>query len=128
MGFIIRGFIWDIPILIFAYVLFWGPNKTASSFFGRWGCQFTISRSGNPKGMLVYQKFRPQYEKKFNACKLKGSWSVWGYRGLAFSCITVALAVLPLLIDCSTDSRIRGAMAFQEECKTRSKKGATIMF
>ena len=25
MGFIIRGFIWDIPILIFAYVLFWGP-------------------------------------------------------------------------------------------------------
>ena len=27
MGFIIRGFIWDIPILIFAYVLFWGPRK-----------------------------------------------------------------------------------------------------
>ena len=26
MGLIIRGFIWDIPILIFAYVLFWGPN------------------------------------------------------------------------------------------------------
>ena len=26
MGFIIRGFIWDIPILIVAYVLFWGPN------------------------------------------------------------------------------------------------------
>ena len=26
MGFIIRGFIWDIPILIFAYVLFWVPN------------------------------------------------------------------------------------------------------
>ena len=25
LGFIIRGFIWDIPILIFAYVLFWGP-------------------------------------------------------------------------------------------------------
>ena len=25
MGFIIRGFIWDIPILIFAFVLFWGP-------------------------------------------------------------------------------------------------------
>ena len=25
MGFIIRGCIWDIPILIFAYVLFWGP-------------------------------------------------------------------------------------------------------
>ena len=25
MGFIIRGFIWDIPILIVAYVLFWGP-------------------------------------------------------------------------------------------------------
>ena len=25
MGFIIRGFIWDIPIPIFAYVLFWGP-------------------------------------------------------------------------------------------------------
>ena len=24
MGFIIRGFIWDVPILIFAYVLFWG--------------------------------------------------------------------------------------------------------
>ena len=26
MGFIIRGFIWDIPILIFAYVLFGGPK------------------------------------------------------------------------------------------------------
>ena len=25
LGFIIRGFIWDIPVLIFAYVLFWGP-------------------------------------------------------------------------------------------------------
>ena len=25
-GFFIRGFIWDIPILIFAYVLFWGPS------------------------------------------------------------------------------------------------------
>ena len=25
MGFIIRGSIWDIPILIFAYVLFGGP-------------------------------------------------------------------------------------------------------
>ena len=27
MGFIIRGFIWDIPILIFAYVLFCGPIR-----------------------------------------------------------------------------------------------------
>ena len=26
MGFIIRGFIWDIPILIFAYVLLGGPT------------------------------------------------------------------------------------------------------
>ena len=26
MGFIITGFIWDIPILIFAYVLFSGPK------------------------------------------------------------------------------------------------------
>ena len=25
MGFIIRGVIWDIPILVFAYVLFWCP-------------------------------------------------------------------------------------------------------
>ena len=25
----IRGFIWDIPILIFAYVLFWGPREEA---------------------------------------------------------------------------------------------------
>ena len=25
LGFIIRGFIWDIPLLVFAYVLFWGP-------------------------------------------------------------------------------------------------------
>ena len=25
MGLIIRGCIWDIPILIFYYVLFWGP-------------------------------------------------------------------------------------------------------
>ena len=26
LGFIVRGFIWDIPILIFAYVLFLGPS------------------------------------------------------------------------------------------------------
>ena len=25
LGFILRGFIWDIPSLILAYVLFWGP-------------------------------------------------------------------------------------------------------
>ena len=30
MGFIIRGFIWDIPIRIFAYVLFWGPIQGSS--------------------------------------------------------------------------------------------------
>ena len=30
MGFIIRGFIWDIPTLIFAYVLFWGPSGLGS--------------------------------------------------------------------------------------------------
>ena len=29
LGFFIRGFIWDIPILIFAYVLFWGPMLVA---------------------------------------------------------------------------------------------------
>ena len=28
LGFIIRGFIWDIPIIFVAYVLFWGPNIT----------------------------------------------------------------------------------------------------
>ena len=28
MGFLLRGFIWDIPILIFAYVLFWGPSRS----------------------------------------------------------------------------------------------------
>ena len=27
MGFIIKEFIWDIPILIFAYVLFSGPSE-----------------------------------------------------------------------------------------------------
>ena len=32
MGFIIRGFIWDIPILIFAYVLCWGPIVAKSGF------------------------------------------------------------------------------------------------
>ena len=30
MGFIIRGFIWDIPILMFAYVLFLGPEFRVS--------------------------------------------------------------------------------------------------
>ena len=30
MGFIIRGFIWDIPILIFASVLLGGPKETTS--------------------------------------------------------------------------------------------------
>ena len=27
---ILRGFTWDIPILIFAYVLFWGPKAVSS--------------------------------------------------------------------------------------------------
>ena len=27
LGFFIRGFIWDIPILFFSYVLFWDPTK-----------------------------------------------------------------------------------------------------
>ena len=40
MGFIIGGFIWDIPILIFAYVLFWGPiqvqgNARPDGTYGR---------------------------------------------------------------------------------------------
>ena len=30
-GFIIRGFIWDIPILSFAYVLFWCPKNVLVS-------------------------------------------------------------------------------------------------
>ena len=30
MGFSRRGFIWDIPILSFAYVLFWVPNKVST--------------------------------------------------------------------------------------------------
>ena len=33
LGFFIRGFIWDIPILIFAYVVFWGPIFLASRTF-----------------------------------------------------------------------------------------------
>ena len=28
MGFILRGFIWDIPLLSFAYVLVWGPKNS----------------------------------------------------------------------------------------------------
>ena len=36
MGFIIRGFIWDIPILIFAYVLFWGPKTDCPSSSNQW--------------------------------------------------------------------------------------------
>ena len=34
MGFIIWGFIWDIPTLIFAYVLFWGPTHESFGGFG----------------------------------------------------------------------------------------------
>ena len=35
MGFIKRGFIWDIPILMFAYVPFGGPTLDASFAVGR---------------------------------------------------------------------------------------------
>ena len=31
LGFIVRGYVWDIPILIFAYVLFWGPIIVSAS-------------------------------------------------------------------------------------------------
>ena len=34
MGFTIRGFIWDIPILIFAYVLFFFGPYTSFKLFG----------------------------------------------------------------------------------------------
>ena len=38
LGFFIRGFIWDIPILIFAYVVLGGPYflgfKDVSEIFG----------------------------------------------------------------------------------------------
>ena len=37
MGFIIRGFIWDIPSLIFAYVRFWGPIQGSTTWFDAQG-------------------------------------------------------------------------------------------
>ena len=47
MGFIIRGFIWDIPILIFAYVLFWGLDESSrgrlsASGFRDWALGFMV--------------------------------------------------------------------------------------
>ena len=32
-----KGFIWDIPILIFAYVLFWGPTNGGFGIWWSWG-------------------------------------------------------------------------------------------
>ena len=59
MGFIIREFIWDIPILIFAYVLFEGPilGSSGQSLTQRFhgtviGCVFlsgTVQDALNPK-------------------------------------------------------------------------------
>ena len=43
---IIRGSIWDIPILIFAYVLFWGPIKRALP----WGSLVRVRGSGGAGG------------------------------------------------------------------------------
>ena len=34
LAFLLRGFIWDIPSLIFAYVLFGGLNKVDFGFTG----------------------------------------------------------------------------------------------
>ena len=39
LGFMIRGFIWDIPILVFAYVVFLGPSLG--------GFRFRVSGSGS---------------------------------------------------------------------------------
>ena len=61
MGFSIRGFIWDIPILIFAYVLFWGPNKIVNSRYLK-GSLFGTLR---PKYLLYIYIYM-------------GTWSLWG--------------------------------------------------
>ena len=54
MGFFIRGFIWDIPILIFAYVLLRGPIvivlarllvEHVAKFFKEAGIRFGIITS-----------------------------------------------------------------------------------
>ena len=46
MGFIIRGFIWDIPILIFAYVLFGGPSLVFEDVGGWYLVGFRVAGSG----------------------------------------------------------------------------------
>ena len=51
LGFIIRGVIWDIPALLFACVLFWGPNggrgigggASASECIKDSGCRFSVT-------------------------------------------------------------------------------------
>ena len=63
-----------------------------------------------------------------NVAACDSNWALLESLGMAFTGLTVALALLPMILDCTTDSRIRQAMQFQEEVKTRSKKGATIMF
>ena len=63
-----------------------------------------------------------------NTERCTSQWNTLELIGLIFAGLTVFLAFLPLALDCRTDAKIRTAIAFQEECKTRSKKGATIMF
>ena len=46
MGFIIRGFIWDIPILIFVYVRFGALSKTG--FQGNHGSNMGASENREP--------------------------------------------------------------------------------
>lgn len=63
-----------------------------------------------------------------NTEKCESQWNSIEMLGLICVGLTILLALLPWILDCRTDAKIRTAMAFQEEIKTRSKKGATIMF
>ena len=65
MGFIIIGFIWDIPILVFAYVLFWGP--------------ITASKPSRFQLRLAGERFRGEAE----IVESQGL-GFWGFRVLGF--------------------------------------------
>ena len=52
MGLIIRGFIWDIPILIFAYVLFWGPGVGVQSLARFKGRCLKVFRLGGAESLV----------------------------------------------------------------------------
>eukprot|EP00931_Biecheleriopsis_adriatica_P020554 TRINITY_DN1369_c0_g1_i1.p1 TRINITY_DN1369_c0_g1~~TRINITY_DN1369_c0_g1_i1.p1 ORF type:complete len:490 (+),score=51.60 TRINITY_DN1369_c0_g1_i1:48-1472(+) len=53
-------------------------------------------------------------------------WTLYEQIGLSFVGVTILLTVLPFAIDWSVDSRFRNAIRFNEDCKKRGNKAASV--